>query len=142
MAARTRVFGIVALLVAAYAFAVAKPWEATAPDGDRARPAATSTGRKVEVALTGRWESARQFQVSWTVEGVKHGPQTVTVSPWRLEVRAAAGSVVTVSLVPLVGGPGEHHCQIEEPPGRPLLGYEHRQGGGTTPLFCSHTVGT
>lgn len=104
-------------------------------------PAAGVPGRNVPVLLVATWQSPREFRMSWTVNGAKPPAEQDQVSPWEKEIYAAPGSTVTLTVTPLIGGPGEHTCQIEEPPGIPLKQpHAGLTGGGTTPIMCTAVI--
>jgi hypothetical protein len=107
----------------------------------RQPPKAGEPNRDVPVLLVATWQTNREFQMTWTANGRKPPPEADIVSPWEREIRAAPGSTVTFTVRPLIGGPGEHTCQIEQPPGHPLPGGAQRYGGGNTPITCVAVIG-
>ena len=108
---------------------------------DRDRDA-TGRGRSaVPVRLIATVQQPRDYQLTWTAAGRKPPAVKARLSPWEKTINATPGSVVTFTVRPLIGGPGEHTCTIEQPPGVPLPGHAHQVGGGTTPIMCTATIG-
>jgi hypothetical protein len=104
-------------------------------------PRAGTQAKDRPVLLVATWQTSRNFRISWTANGTRHSPETSRTSPWEKETRAAPGSTVTLTVQPLIGGPGDHTCRLEEPPGHPLPGHAQQVGGGTTPIMCTAVIG-
>lgn len=124
------------LAVAAYALLHYPSWRSQQP------PRAGDGVRRLPVLLVATWQSNRDFQLSWTANGAHPAPEVDRVSPWEKEITATPGSTVTFTVTPLIGGKGQHACQIEEPPGVPLRqAHAGKTGGGTTVIMCTAVIG-
>jgi hypothetical protein len=110
------------------------PWHQQQP------PRAGAGPRQVPVLLVATWQTSRDFRMTWTANGRRPPAEQGRVSPWEKEISAEPGTVVTFTVQPLIGGPGEHTCTVEEPPGHPLPGHAQQRGGGTTPIMCTATI--
>ncbi len=110
--------------------------------GDPGDPPVRYVGGEVPVRIVATWGTVRDFQMSWTANGQKSPNIVSSRSPWARDITALPGSVVTFTVRPLIGGPGNHTCRIEQPPGTPRGGHAQQTGGGNTPIMCTHTVGS
>ncbi len=138
MSARTTVLGAAVVLVAAAAITQGGKWPSWR---EQQPPRAGTPSRDLPVLLVATWQTNREFQMTWTANGRRPPAEADIVSPWEKEIRAAPGSTVTFTVRPLIGGPGQHTCQIEHPPGVPLPGHAQKIGHGTTAIMCTAVIG-
>lgn len=135
MSVRTTLGGTLAVGALVFAAVQYNSWRS------QQSPKAGTASRDVPVLLVATWQSNRDMQLSWTANGAHPPPEVDPLSPWEKEIQARPGSTVTFTVRPLIGGPGNHHCQIEYPPGTPLQGHAQKTGGGTTPITCTAVIG-
>lgn len=141
MSVRTKAGGLALVLLAGVILARSGgSWFQRHPPDTR--PPVGNPDRFRPVLLIGAVDAPRDTRYSWTVNGTHPAPEVTAVTPWEKEISATVGSTVTFTVQPLIGGPGEHTCRIEQPPGTPV-GQTHASltGGGTTPIMCTAVIG-